>query len=65
MKIFNALIVSWLCVFLVFYPAISHASDPEPFPIKEGEAAPFDGVLLRTADAANLLAKHSILFFLF
>ena len=57
MKIFNALLVSWICTFLVFYPAISHASEPEPFPIKEGEAAPFDGVLLRTADAATLLSN--------
>ena len=57
MKIFNTLLVSWICAFLVFYPAISHASEPEPFPIKEGEAAPFDGVLLRTADAATLLSN--------
>ena len=53
MKIFNTLIVSWLCVFLVFYPAVSHAADPVP--IKEGEPAPFDGVVLTTVDAAELL----------
>lgn len=57
MKLFNTLIVSWLCFFLVFYPAVAHANDADPFPIKEGEAAPFNGVLLRTADAANLLAN--------
>ena len=57
MKLFNTLLVSWICAFLVFYPAISHASDPEPFPIKEGETAPFDGVLLRTTDAATLLSN--------
>ena len=57
MKFFNTLVVSWVCAFLVFYPAVAHAGDPDPFPIKEGEAAPFDGVLLRTTDAANLLSN--------
>ena len=58
MKFFNTLIVSWLCAFLVCYPAIAHANDTaEPYPIKEGEVAPFNGVLLRTADAATLLSN--------
>tara|TARA_B100000519_G_scaffold200099_1_gene212571 strand:- start:650 stop:1096 length:447 start_codon:yes stop_codon:yes gene_type:complete len=53
MKIFQSLILAWVCAFLVLYPAVSYADDPVP--ITEGEPAPFTGVLLRTDDAARLL----------
>ena len=53
MKIFQHLMLAWICAFLVLHPAVSYAD--EPVPINEGEPAPFDGVLLRTDHAAQLL----------
>ncbi len=55
MRFFQTLLLVWICAFLVFNPTISYAADPVP--IKEGEAAPFDGVILTTEDAAILLAN--------
>ena len=55
MKVFSTIITAWICAFLIFHPAISYAADPVP--IKEGEPAPFDGVILTTPDAAVLLAN--------
>ena len=54
MKIFQTIICAWICAFLILYPAIAHGADPVP--IKEGDPAPFDGVILTTEDAAVLLA---------
>jgi hypothetical protein len=53
MKIIQTIMYAWICAFLIFYPTISYADDP--IPIKAGEPAPFDGVILRTEDAATLL----------
>ena len=53
MKFLQTLILAWVCAFLVFYPVVSYAE--EPTPIKEGEPAPFDGVILTTENAAELL----------
>ena len=55
MKIIQTIMCAWVCAFLILYPTISYADDPVP--IKEGEPAPFDGVLLKTEDAATLLAN--------
>ena len=55
MKIIQTIMCAWICAFLVFYPTLSYADDP--IPIKEGDPAPFDGVILTTADAAVLLAN--------
>ena len=49
----TVIILAWVCAFLVFHPVISYAD--EPVPIKEGEPAPFDGVILTTENAAELL----------
>jgi len=46
---------AWISAFLIFYPTISYGA--EPIPIKEGDPAPFDGVILTTTDAAVLLAN--------
>lgn len=55
MKFLSTVVSAWICAFLVLHPTISYAG--EPIPIKEGEAAPFDGVILTTTDAATLLAN--------
>jgi hypothetical protein len=55
MKVLSTLIVTWICIFLAIYPVISYAADPVP--IKEGEVAPFDGVIITTVEAAILLAS--------
>jgi len=55
MKVFSTIIAAWVCAFLILHPAISYAGDP--IPVKEGDPAPFDGVILTTADAAVLLAN--------
>jgi len=54
MKVFSTILTAWICVFLILHPAISYAGDPVP--IKEGDPAPFDGVILTSPDAAILLA---------
>lgn len=59
MKIFQTLLVAWICSFLVFYPVTSYANEPateEPTGVKEGDPVPFDGVLFPTVTAARLLA---------
>jgi len=59
MKIFQTILVAWVCSFLVFYPVTSYANEPateEPTGINEGDPAPFDGVLFPTITAARLLA---------
>lgn len=53
MKIFQHLVLAWVCAFLVLCPTLSYAEDP--LPISEGDPAPFTGVLLTTNDAARLL----------
>jgi hypothetical protein len=53
MKIMQTIMYAWICAFLILYPTISYADDP--IPIRAGEPAPFDGVILKTEDAAALL----------
>jgi len=53
MKVLQTIILAWVCTFLVLYPVTSYAD--EPVPIKEGDPAPFDGVILTTTSAAELL----------
>jgi hypothetical protein len=55
MKFLSTIVSAWICAFLILHPTISYAG--EPIPIQEGEVAPFDGVILTTADAAILLAN--------
>lgn len=59
MKIFQTILVTWVCSFLVFYPVTSYADEPvtqEPTGVKEGDPVPFSGVLFPTVTAARLLA---------
>lgn len=58
-KIFTNLLCAWICCWLVISPTISYAQDiaPEPAPLKQGEPAPFNGVLIPTVRAAEITAQ--------
>ena len=59
MKFLRNIALTCLTVALGFFPAGAHGDDPvveEPTGIKQGEVAPFAGVLFPTVTAAQLLA---------
>ena len=47
----------WVCFWLAFHPAICFADEPDPVPIKQGQAAPFNGILIPTLKAAEMTVK--------
>ena len=53
---FRNVVCVWICLFLSFGQA-AFANPNEPTPIKQGEPAPFNGVLIPTLKAAEMTAR--------
>ena len=51
------LFCGWICFWLAFHPTISLAEEPGPAPLKQGQVAPFNGVLIPTLKAAEMTVK--------
>ena len=59
-SILKQLICAWVCCWLAVNPTVSYAQDgsqPDPTPVKQGEPAPYSGVLFSTLKAAELTAR--------
>lgn len=55
--ILTNLFCSWVCFCLIFHPAIAFADEPNPAPLKKGQTAPFNGVLIPTLKAAEMTVR--------
>ena len=53
---FRNVICVWVCLFLAF-GQIAFADPVDPTPIKQGDPAPFNGVLIPTLKAAEMTAR--------
>ena len=62
-RLFTNVMCAWICCWLAFYPAVVHAQDSQPAnveqptPLQAGDAAPFNGVLIPTIQAAEMTAR--------
>ena len=64
-KILTNFMCAWVCLWLAMYPALTYAQDPptvpqdnsQPTPLRTGDSAPFNGVLIPTLKAAEMTAR--------